>query len=227
LDTWIAGKRKARGRKIYGFQRHSSIAKTELFGLISNMNLQGGRFPVFALVVTVALFILSGCGHSTSVRYQDELVKITERSTVNFINVHSSSSTEVLTIWGREFKHVRGRNPCYLTVTNKHLILFVTGKDYDGGQATVHLADISTRKIQDVPAYDSNIGSNIGACERVASVEGDKLTIEAAFLERRYKYVIDLAKPKFEREEADFESALPPHRIEHHVYEGGRIPISK
>jgi hypothetical protein len=192
------------------------------------MNSQGGRY----LVATVALLILSGCGHSTRVRYQDELVKITERTTVNFINVHSSSSTEVLTIWGREFKQVRGRNPCYLTVTNKHLILFVTGKDYDGGQATVHLADLSTRKIEDIPAYDSHIGSNIGDAktnyyERVANIEGDKLTIEAGFLERRFKYVIDLAKPKFEREEADYESAIPPHKIEHHVYEGGRISTSR
>jgi hypothetical protein len=61
----------------------------------------------------------------------------------------------------------------------------------------------------------------------VATVEGDKLKIDAAFLERRYKYVIDLARPRFEQEEADFEGALPPHNIEHHVYEGGRISISR
>jgi hypothetical protein len=160
------------------------------------------------------------------------LVKVAEHSTINYLNIHASSDTEVLTIWGCDFKDVRGLNPCYLSITNKHLVLFVTGKHYDGGQATVHLADLSKKTIRDFPAYDSNIGSNIGATntnryERVASVDGDKLTIEAAFLQRRYKYVIDLARPRFEREEADFEGAPPPHNIEHHVYEGGRISASK
>jgi hypothetical protein len=196
------------------------------------MNSRVSRFAHVALAATAILFSLSGCGHSTSVRYQDELVKVAERSTINFLNVHASSDIEVLTIWGRDFKEVRGLNPCYLSITNKHLVLFVTGKDYDGGHATVHLADVSNRTIRDIPAYDSHIGSNIGATEtnryeRVASVDGDKLTIEAAFLERRYKYVIDLARPQFEREEADLEGALPPHNIEHHVYEGGRISIAR
>ncbi len=182
------------------------------------------RFPVLALTAAVTLLSLAGCGHSARVRYQDELVKVTERSTINYLNVHASSDTEVLTMWGRDFKDVRGLDPCYLSMTNKHLVLFVTGKSYDGGQATVHLADVSNRTIRDFPAYDSHIGSNIGATktnryERVGSVDGDKLTIEAAFLERRYRYVIDLARPQFEREEADFEGALPPHNIEHHVYE--------
>ena len=190
------------------------------------------RFAVLRLATASTLFSLAGCGHSVRVRYQDDLVKITERSTINYLNVHASSDTEVLTIWGREFKDVRGLNPCYLNITNKHLVLFVTGKDYDGGKATVHLADVSNRTIRDFPAHDSYIGSNIGASEtnryeRVASVDGDKLTIEAAFLARRYKYVIDLATPQFEREEADFEGALPPHKMEHHVYERGRISRSR
>ena len=196
------------------------------------MSTRLNRFPVLALTTAATLVSLAGCGHSARVRYQDDLVKVTERSTINFVNVHASSDTEVLSIWGREFKDVRGLNPCYLTITNKHLVLFVTGKSYDGGQATVHLADVSNRTIKSFPACDSQIGRNIGAAEtnryeRVMSIAGDKLTIEAAFLERRYKYVIDLVKPNFEREEADFESALPPHNIEHHLYEGGRIPTSK
>jgi hypothetical protein len=197
------------------------------------MSSRFSQLLILAFASAAAVFSLcGGCGHSTRVRYRDELVKITERSTINSLNVHASSDTEVLTIWGRDFKDVRGLDPCYLTVTNKNLILFVTGKEFDGGQATVHLAHLATRKIQDVPAHDSNIGSNIGATqsdryERVASVEGDVLTIEAAFLQRRYKYVIDLAKPRFEREEADFEGALPPHKIEHHVYENGRISTSR
>ncbi len=182
-----------------------------------------------AAALSVTLF---GCSHSTRQRYRDDHVQITEHSTIQLFNVHGSTDTEVLTIWGRDFKDVRGLDPCYLAITNKHLILFVTGKDFDGGQAMVHLANTATRTVQDFPAHDSHIGSNIGATEtnwfeRVASVDGDKLTIEAAFLERRYKYVIDLARPQFEREEADFEGALPPHNIEHHVYEGGRISISR
>jgi hypothetical protein len=185
------------------------------------------QLRILALTVAAVLF-LSACGRSTRVRYEDELVKVTERSMINFINVHASSDTEVLTIWGRDFKDVRGLNPCYLIVTNKQIILFVTGKTFDGGQATVHLANLSTRKIQDIAAHDSHIGANIGATEtdryeRVASIDGDKLTIEAAFLERRYKYVIDLAASRFEREEADFGRADAPHKIEHHVYQGGRI----
>ena len=194
------------------------------------MNSQLNR--VLASATATTLFSLAGCGHSARVRYQDALVEVTERSTINFLNVHASSDTEVLTIWGREFKDVRGLNPCYLSITNKHLVLFVTGKSYDGGQATVHLADVSNKIIKDFPAHDSHIGRSIGATEtnqyeRVARIDGDKLTIEAAFLKARYKYVIDLARPKFEREEADFEGALPPHSIEHHVYEGGRFSVSK
>jgi hypothetical protein len=196
------------------------------------MSARFNSFPTLVLVVTAIALPVAGCGHSVRVRYKDELVKVTERSTINYVNVHASSDTEVLTIWGREFKDVRGLNPCYLSITNKGLILFVTGKDFDGGQATVHLANLSTREIQHIPAYDSHIGSNIGATntnryERIANIDGETLTIEAAFLERRYKFIIDLAKPKFEREEADFEGAFPPHKIEHHVYEGGRISTSR
>src|SRR5437868_5293764 len=104
------------------------------------MNSRFNQLPALALAAAVTVLSLSGCGHSTRVRYQDELVKVTERSKINFLNVHASSDTEVLTIWGRDFKDVRGLNPCYLPVTNKHLILFVTGRSFDGGQATVHLA---------------------------------------------------------------------------------------
>lgn len=190
------------------------------------------QFPSLVFGTTAASLLLAGCGHSTRVRYQDALVKVTEQSRINYLNVHASSDTEVLTIWGRDFKDVRGLNPCYLSITNKNLALFVTGRDYNRGQATVHLADLDSRTISEFAAYDSHIGCNIGATntdryERVASLAGNKLTIEAAFLERRYKYIIDLSGPKFEREEADFEGALPPHAIEHHVYERGRIFTSR
>ena len=113
-----------------------------------SMSSRLNRFPVLALTTAATLLSLAGCGHSARVRYQDDLVKVTERSTINYLNVHASSDTEVLTMWGRDFKDVRGLDPCYLSVTNKHLVLFVTGKDYDGGQAIVHLADVSNRTIR-------------------------------------------------------------------------------
>jgi hypothetical protein len=164
--------------------------------------------PAVALLVAglAADVFLSGCSNVTRERYHDDLVRVSEHSTIHLLNVHSSTDTEILTIWGRDFKDVRGLNPCYLTITNRHLILFVTGREYDGGQAVVHLADTSTKEIRDFPAHDSKIGSNIGASEtnrfeRVLSVDGDKLVIEGAFLDNRYKYLIDLSKPRFERQE--------------------------
>jgi len=182
-----------------------------------------------AILCLLSFVLLCGCAHENRVRYRDDLVEITERSTIQFLNVHGSTDTEVLTIWGREFKDVRGRNPCYLQIPGRPLILFVTGRDFDGGQATVHLADLTTKKIVDFPAYDSHVGSEIGEpkpnwYERVAKVDGDQLVIEAAFSDRRFVYFIDLSKPRFVREEADFPSAYPPHNLVHEVREEGRIP---
>lgn len=189
------------------------------------MNARVGRSSAIALTLTTAMCSLSGCGHSTHVRYQDDLVKVTERSTINFINVHASSDTEVLTIWGREFKDVRGRSPCYLRIPGRPMILFVTGRDFDNGQATVHLADTSSRRVVDFSAHDSRIGSNIGPpgtnwYERVASVQGQQLAVEAAESNCHYKYSIDLATPSFEKEEQTVEDPATGNII-HHVYEHG------
>src|SRR5947208_279337 len=114
--------------------------------MFGRMNPRNSRRAFFAVAAVAAMLSLLGCGHSVRVRYQDKLVKITEHSTINFINVHASSDTEVLSIWGRDFKDVRGLNPCYLSLTNRHLILFVTGRTFDGGQAVVHLADTLTHE---------------------------------------------------------------------------------
>jgi hypothetical protein len=183
-------------------------------------------FAYASAALTVVTLV--GCVPETRVRHQDALVKVTEKSTVNLLNVHASSDTATLTIWGQEFKEVRGRNPCYLPIPNSPLILFVTGRTFDGGQAVVHIANTSTHKTVSFPAYDSHIGSEIGEptkdrFERVASVEGDKLIIEAGFLDARYKYFIDVSKPKFERQEADFVDSASG-KTTHYVYEEGKLP---
>ncbi len=77
----------------------------------------------------------------------------------------------------------------------------------------------------------SQIGRNIGAAktnrfERVLSLNGDKLVLEAAFPAPHYRRFIDLAEPRSEREEVDFEGAIS-HKMEHHVYENGKISKSE
>ena len=176
--------------------------------------------------VIIALSVC-GCAHENRFRYRDELVEIREHSTIQILNVHASSDTEVLTIWGRSFNDVRGLDPCYLRIPGQPLILFVTGRDYDNGKAVVHLANTATHEIRDFPAYDSHIGSSIGqtgpSSERVTDVQDNILVIEAAGFERRSKYFIDLKVPRFIREEADHPSAYPPHDWVHEVYEGGKV----
>jgi len=185
------------------------------------------RYRVAAAGVAIT-FLLSACGHDTRTRYADDLVDITDHSAINYFNVHWSKDTAVLTIWGREFKDVRGREPCYLKIPGRQMILFVTGRNFDGGQAVVHLADISTRKIIDIPAYDSGIGSSIGEpkegwFERISKVDGDQIVVEAACIGRHYEYFITLSPPRFLREEGDVEGP-PDGKLHHHIYEDGKIP---
>jgi hypothetical protein len=161
-------------------------------------------------------------------RYHNDLVTITEHSTIQYLNVHGGTDTEVLTMWGRTFKNVRGLDPCYLEIPNRHMVLFVTGRTYNGGQAVVHLADTATRRIRDFPAHDSKIGYNIGpdktnGVERVFSLDGDKLIIEARFLDERSKYFIDLSVPRFEREELDLVDPVSK-QFKHYVLENGKWP---
>jgi hypothetical protein len=170
--------------------------------------------------------LLIGCTRESRFRYQDDLVKITERSIIQYLNVHASTDTEVLTIWGKDYLEVRGLNPCYLKIPGRPEILFVTGREYDNGQATVHLANTVSRRINDFPAYDSHIGADIGRTgsefERVRKIEGEMLTIEAASTSMRHLYVIDLSGPRFIREEFDVTDSKG---VNHHsLYEGGRLP---
>ena len=180
----------------------------------------------FAVILLMAS--MTGCVPSIKQRYKDDLVEISERSRINLLNVHSSKDTEVLKIWERTYDDVRGRNPCYLRIPGRPMIIFVTGKDWDNGQATVHLANIDTKEIHSFPAYDSHIGSNIGEprtdyFEKVLSVDGDTLVIEAGFLDRRSRYTVDLSRHLFIREEGSYDSSISKTR-EHYVYEAGRKP---
>jgi len=171
--------------------------------------------------------ISAGCEQVVRVRFSDALVKITERSTIQYLNVHDSKDVEVLSLWNHDYLNVRGNNPCYLRLPGRTLILFVTGLDFDGGQAIVHLADTSTRQVEEFPAYDSHIGSCIGGAEsnqseRIVSLDGNLLTIEATLSDRHFTYLIDLSGPRFVRESSDFKHG--DGTVEHFVYEGGKAP---
>ena len=187
------------------------------------------RSAVALLVAGLAAGVfLSGCSSVTNEGYRDDLVSIREHYTIQYFNVHGGTDTEILTILGLDFKDVRGINSCYLPITNRHLILFVTGRTYDDGQAVVHLADTSTHQIRGFPAYDSSIGRSIGATgtsdfERILSLDGDKLVIEGAFLDRRNKYFIDLSKPRFEKEEESGGVSRTTGKLCHYVMEDGKF----
>ena len=60
-------------------------------------------------------------------------------------------SHNALKIFGKSFEPVRGLAPYYLRLPDTNLILFVTGRTYDDGQATVHIANLSTHKLQSFP----------------------------------------------------------------------------
>jgi len=150
-----------------------------------------------AVICFVLTLTLCSCVRESKVRYEDQFVKITERSVINLANVHASRDTEVLTIWGQDFLHVRGLNPCYLTVTNTPLLLFVTGRRYENEEAVVHLADTSTHEIISIPAGRCWIGENIGRdetnnWERIIASSKTNVVIEAGSPGLEFKYFIDL-----------------------------------
>src|SRR2546427_11930603 len=106
---------------------------------------------------------------------------------------------------GKTYKEVRGQAPFYLDVPGKDAILFVTGRTYDNGQATVHVLNYKTAKVSSFSAYDSSIGKGISSngTERIESINGEKVVIPARFLDRQYRYYLDLGKPEFEKEEGN------------------------
>ena len=137
-----------------------------------------------------------------------------EKGTVDYLNVHASRDEAVLNIFEKSFRPIRGQAAYSLKLPDTNLILFVSGRTYNDGQATVHIANLTTRTIQSFPAHDSHIGGNISSnstpqqFEQVESLKDDKLVIKAGFLDRRFSYWIDLKKLEFEREEAMYPESL-------------------
>ena len=157
------------------------------------------------ILVALSCVTLCSCSHSTNTTYEADKVKVLHKDTLNLVNVHASHDEMWLVAFGKTYKEVRGQAPFYLEIPGKNSILFVTGRTHDDGQATVHVLNYRTGKEINFPAYDSSIGSNIssGGTEKVVSVNGQKVIISAEFLDRRYRYYLDLEKPEFEKEEAN------------------------
>jgi hypothetical protein len=173
------------------------------------------------------LLLIVGCSTAAPLRYRDDLVTVTDKNTVHYLNIESSTSDEILTLWGREYHHVRGANPCYLRLPGRPEILFVTGRTWDNGQAMVHLANTETHRVAEFPAYDSNIGRNIGPetakqGERVSKIEGNSLIIVSHDSQGYYVYLIDLARPAFIEEDENIRNAQgdPVHT----VWDQGKAP---
>ena len=97
------------------------------------------------------LLLACGCSHYTKPLYKDQNVEVIQKGTVNYLNVHASHDHNALKIFGKSFEPVRGLAPYYLRLPDTNLILFVTGRTYDDGQATVHIANLSTHKLQSFP----------------------------------------------------------------------------
>jgi len=159
----------------------------------------------------IAMCAVCYCANaSTEVVYKDNKVTVTEtlHSYIPF-SVHVSiSDTISIKVFGETYKDVRGYNPYYLEIPGTNLILFVTGPDHNGsGNAVVHLVNLSTKTEKHFRAYDSHIGSNIRFAdvqkefEKIESVAGSEVVISAGFLDRRYHYYLNFAKPEFEKEE--------------------------
>jgi hypothetical protein len=145
---------------------------------------------------------------------------------VNLLNVHASHGYFELSAFGKTYSEVRGYIPFYIPIPEKKSILFVTGRDFDNGQATVHVINLETKKEIQFPAYDSQIGSNIrtnntGTSEVVESIDGNRIVIHAEGFRSTFRYYIDLSEPKFEKEEAEFRNSTLGTK-NHYVYINGK-----
>ena len=145
---------------------------------------------------------------TTKTVYTDKNVSVKLKDTVNLVNVHASHGYYEMTVCGEKYFEVRGWIPFYVPIPEKDSILFVTGRDYDNRQATVHVVNLKTKNEIHFLAYDSDIGSNIrndGArYERVMELRGDKLVVCAGSASQtncEFQYFIDLKKPEFEKQD--------------------------
>jgi hypothetical protein len=177
-----------------------------------------------SVFVMVSCLALCSCAKSTRIFYQDNKVKVLHKDTVNFLNVHASHDEMWLVAFGKTYKEVRGQAPFYLEIPGTDSIYFVTGRTYDDGQAIVHVLNFKNGKEFNFPANDSRIGSDIssGDSERIESVKGEKVVVTARFLDRQYRYYLDLGKPEFEKEEAN--EPIHPGETNSHVWIHGKFP---
>ncbi len=188
--------------------------------------------PARLAVAALASAWLTGCAPIpvSETEYRDANVTVTERGVLYYPWPSMVGERAVIKVYGRHYSHVRGGGPSYLEIPGKNALLFVTGPP---GGAVVHIVDKTTHKESHIPAYDSDIGENIGrggqtGWERVETVNGDLLTISAARNESiavgrdfRYKHFIDLKAPKFIRQEVDYFDRQD-QKVRHIVDEGGR-----
>ncbi len=174
--------------------------------------------------------MLCSCTHETTIAYEDDKVKVLHKLTVNVLAVHASHDEMWLVAFGKTYKDVRGLSPFYLEIPSKDSILFVTGRTFDDGQATVHVLNYKTKREIHFPAFDSSIGreiggtTNSGGSENIESVEGDKMVISARFMELQYRYYLDLAKPEFQKQECFAPSSNNPGKTNYYLWINGKRP---
>ena len=148
------------------------------------------------------LLLCSCLSTSKNVVYEDERVVVTERVSFYVIppNVHAGSDTISMRLFGKRYKEVRGTPPYYLEIPGTESILFVTGRDYDEGQATVHIVDLKTKKRFSFAAHDSHIGSDIGAGEFIEGLGDGKFIVSSERFNCRFTNYLDLKTKKLEKE---------------------------
>jgi len=187
-------------------------------------------FCVFAICVVCYCAVAS-----TEVIYKDDKVTVTETLHSYFpFSAHAGiSDTISIKVFGKTYKDVRGWQPYYLEIPGTNWILFVTGPDHNGsGNAVVHLVNLNTKEEKHLRAYDSHIGSNIcprekqteRRFEKIESVTTNEVVISAGFLDRRYRYYLNLAKPEFEKEEGVEPDPIFKGRTNIYVWPQGIVP---
>jgi hypothetical protein len=178
-----------------------------------------------------AIFAFCICAKaSTNVIYSDDKVTVTEtlHSYIPFSAHVGISDTISIAVFDKTYENVRGYIPFYLTIPENNSILFVTGRDYDNGQAEIHLVNLNTKKEIHFQAYNSHLGSNIRQTndwcyERIESLKDDKVIISAGRTNCQFRYYLDLKNSKFEKEEAEFWNSFSD-TTNRYVYVGGKRP---
>src|SRR5437764_13203772 len=109
--------------------------------------------PTQAILTAISCGCVPACAQPKRPTRTDK-VKVLHKDTVNFLNVHASHDEMWLVAFGKTYKEVRGQAPFYLTIPGKDSVLFVTGRTYDNGHASVHVLNYKTGKLISFPAVD-------------------------------------------------------------------------